>query len=66
MGVINSFIPLMRLFLLQELMNEQPILDEQCLMKPQQSVAEIDITAKHSQQLLLNKRYFPYFACIIF
>ncbi|KAK2440665.1 hypothetical protein QL285_012047 [Trifolium repens] len=33
----------------KELMNEQPM-DEQCLMKPQQSVAEIDITAKHSQE----------------
>jgi hypothetical protein len=30
-------------------MDEQPM-DEQCLMKPQQSVAEIDITAKHSQE----------------
>jgi hypothetical protein len=30
-------------------MNEQPM-DEQSLMKPQHSVTEIDITAKHSQE----------------
>ena len=48
MVVIISLISLMLRFLLQEVMNDESM-DEQCLMNPQNSVGEIDITIKPSQ-----------------
>nr|XP_027190601.1 uncharacterized protein LOC101506749 [Cicer arietinum] len=48
MNVINTFISVMHLFLIQEVMNEEST-NQQCLMNQQHPLGEIDTTTKPSQ-----------------